>query len=201
MEDGYTKYIGHHRLAPPPEHSGLFDLNALRTWLFDVGWVGITRDGIGFGNVSLRMNNNSFIVSATGTGGVRELGPSGYSLVSNWDLRANSLDCVGPKPASSEALTHGAVYEASPTVGCVVHIHSQDMFIKYLRQNAPATIREALYGTPAMAESVAELVTKCPKAGSLVMTGHPEGLLFYGPGVREVEVKLQAAFKASHYQS
>lgn len=196
MEDGYTKYQVRHHLGPAPEHAGLPTLEALRTWLFEVGGVGITEQGIGYGNVSLRRDKSSFIVSATSTGGIRKLGAQGYSLVTHWDIRANTLDCYGVKPASSEALTHGAVYEASPTVGCVVHIHSVDFFKKYLKQNVPATIPGALYGTTAMAESVAELVCKCPQAGSLVMTGHQDGILFYGPGVSEVETLLRKTYKS-----
>ena len=187
MQDGYTKYRCHHQLGMAPTHELLTALNELRTSLFVAGLVGKYKDGPGYGNVSLRNRAQSFIISATNTGAIQQLEAGGYCLVNNWNINNNSVECLGPLPASSETLTHGAIYEASPAVNCVAHIHSSALFNDLLRRgNHPGTEPQALYGTPDMARSVINLVTKQPKRGIIVMVGHDEGLLAYGESVQAV---------------
>ena len=72
----------------------LKELDALRTELFDAGLIGMRQDGIGYGNISLR-TEKGFVISATATGGIRELGADGYSLVTEWSLAGNRLSCSG----------------------------------------------------------------------------------------------------------
>lgn len=135
-DEGYVKYVCLHENAPAPDVPALKELDALRTELFDAGLIGMRQDGIGYGNISLR-TEKGFVISATATGGIRELGADGYSLVTEWSLAGNRLSCSGPLPASSEALTHAAVYEAGRDAKCVIHVHSRPLFDGFAGSRGP----------------------------------------------------------------
>lgn len=183
--EGYVKYHCRHADAPAPACAGLAELDALRTKLFDAGLIGVRPDGVGFGNVSLRVGDK-FVVTATATGGVRELGAEGYCQVEGWSIAENSLTCRGPLPASSEALTHAAVYESGADAQCVVHVHSRSLFDGLIAVGALSTPPEAAYGTPEMAKAVADIAREHPQEGILAMRGHDEGVLAYGPSIPAV---------------
>ena len=185
IDDGYVKYQCVHSAGPAPDHTDWQKLNDLRSDLVIAGLIGVLDNGVGYGNVSLRAENGDglFMVSATSTGHIAELGPEHYCMVTACDLDANTVWSRGPRQASSESMTHAAVYEASPETGCVIHLHNAELFGQLLEGEAPATAPDAAYGTPAMAHSVAELVRRHPEDGVIVMTGHPDGFLLYAPDV------------------
>ncbi|MBR6625333.1 MAG: class II aldolase/adducin family protein, partial [Mailhella sp.] len=106
-----------------------------------------------------------------------------YCLVTECDIDANTVRSRGPRQASSESMTHAAVYAASPETGCVIHLHHAGLFGQLIEGQAPATAPDAAFGTPAMARSVEELVRRHPADGIIAMTGHPDGFLMYAPNV------------------
>ncbi len=178
--EGVVKFHLDHAPAALPSHPALEDLMRLRDDLHRRGLVGENAQGVGYGNVSVRCHGNAFIISGTGTGHCARLGKNGYSLVLECDMAANRVRSRGPAAASSESMTHYAVYAACPKVGCVLHIHSRALFDALLRRKVPATPADAAYGTPAMAEAVSILAAG-REAGLIVMTGHDEGVLAFGP--------------------
>ena len=183
-DEGYVKYQCVHSDGPAPEHSAWQELNELRSDLVKAGLVGVLENGVGYGNVSLRAEGEGlFMVSATSTGHIAELGPEHYCMVTACDIDANTVHSCGPMQASSESMTHAAVYAASPETGCVIHLHHAGLFGQLLEGQAPATAADAAFGTPAMARSVEELVRRHPAAGIIAMTGHPDGFLMYAPNV------------------
>lgn len=185
-DEGYVKYHAEHTRAPAPRHPLLAELDAARTELHDLGLVGIYANGIGFGNLSFRTKGNRFVISGTGTGAKRILGESGYCLVTAFDADKNRVECEGPIRASSEAMTHGAVYAENPRVQCVIHVHSRALFDSLLARGWPHTPENAAYGTPAMAMAIAELVRNTPEDQALfVLAGHDEGLVAYGPSIEK----------------
>lgn len=161
--DGYVKYKARHIWGAQPDHPLLPDLDALRTELHDMGLVGALPDGTGFGNVSLRTGEDTFLITGTGTGKKRCLGPAGYCTVTSFAIMSNEVSSQGPVRASSEALTHGAIYAAKKTARCVVHVHSRILFDSLQNAGHYATPAEAAYGTPALALAVANLArtTQC----------------------------------------
>ena len=165
-----------------PQHPDWEALNALRTDLVRAGLVGVLDNAVGYGNVSLRADQG-FVVTATATGPIPVLGPEHYCLVTRCDVDANTVWSVGPAQASSESMTHAAVYEASPVTGCVIHLHNDGLYGQLMAGKAPATSPDAAFGTPAMAHSVAELVRRHPADGIIVMSGHQGGFLMYAPNV------------------
>ena len=185
-EDGYVKFHCLHTPAPALPTEMLSELNCLRTDLVRAGLVGSLDNGIGYGNVSMRWKNGTFLVTATSTGHIPVLGPEGYCLVTGCDLDANAVWCEGVMAASSESMTHAAVYDASSVACCVVHIHHKVMYQMLLDGHAPATRSDASFGTPAMAKSVAELVRQHPADGVIAMTGHPDGIILYAPSIDDM---------------
>ncbi len=182
-DEGYIKFRCMHTPSGPAPLEFLQELNDLRTDLVRAGLVGVTQDGIGYGNVSLRWKGDAFWVTASNTGHIPELGPEGYSLVERCDIASNTVWSRGVMKASSESMTHAAVYTSSPSINCVVHVHHNAFYSMLLQGHAPATAPDAAFGTPAMAVSVAELVCRHPEDGVIVMTGHDDGVILYAPGI------------------
>ena len=200
--DGYVRFHVVWAPASAPEHANLSRLDAVRTRLWDRGWVGATPEGIGFGNLSIRNLGQaaSFIITGTATGARRVLGTSGYVRVMSADPARNTVACEGPVKASAETMTHAAVYAAAgKEIRCVIHIHAADLWNRALHLGWPQTPPEAEYGTPALAESVRKLVrTLRGTRAVMVLAGHRDGLLAYGETPEAVEAELQAAANRAH---
>lgn len=195
-DEGYVKYACEHSAAPSPSHPLLSTLDTTRTALYDLGLIGATPSGISFGNLSLRTDGLNFIISGTGTGGRRELGPDGYSMVTGCDPRRNRVICQGKATASSEAMSHWAVYVANPGVNCVIHIHSEPLFQALLVTDALRTPESAPCGTPALADAISHLVRNHPsERGLFVTTGHTDGIFAYGPDIGAVLNILVALYR------
>jgi hypothetical protein len=194
--EGYVRFHLQWTAAPAPAHPLLADLDALRTRLWDRGWIGITPDGIGFGNVSLRDPGGagSLVITGTATGAARILGPAGYARVTRVDAPANTVDCTGPVRASAETMSHAALYEAHPGIQCVIHIHAAAFWRRALALGWPATPPGAEYGTPALAEAVGAVARRMrADTGLMVLAGHEEGLLAFGTNPAAAEAELLAA--------
>ncbi|MDR0455998.1 MAG: S-methyl-5-thioribose-1-phosphate isomerase [Treponema sp.] len=183
-DEGYVKYTAEHSPAPAIEAPHWVELNNARTQLHRLGLLGVNPQGIGFGNVSIRFNGEAFLVSGTATGALPALNPADYCLVNSFDLIQNRIVSTGPVTASSEAMTHGAVYRACPAANCVMHIHSGAIFNGMIRDNYPATAQNAAYGTPEIAFALVQCVQElAADEGVVVLAGHDEGVIVWGPTV------------------
>ena len=191
INEGYVKYNARHTFAPATEVKDWTLLNDARRRLYRLGLVGVTKDGIGFGNVSIRYRANEFLVSGTATGALAQLSANDYCLVSSFDIKQNCVVTTGPVQASSEAMTHGAVYQSCSLARCVMHIHSRLIFDGMLRDKYPSTPKSAEYGTPeialAIGECIAALVPVTEVAAkasvAIVLAGHDEGVVAFGSAV------------------
>lgn len=155
-------------------------INPFRQICFDKKYIGIGADGIGYGNISIRSSiNNEFIISASATGGIIKLTAEDFSRITSFSIGNNSLQCEGPKLASSESLSHAAIYTANKNIGAVVHIHNI-IFWKKHKNKLPTTPADTEYGTQAMADSISEIINKAKtNSGIIIMGGHKEGILSY----------------------
>lgn len=195
VDDGYIKYTSNRRDGVAPPSAQLDELNQARTVLFDLGLIGVYPNGVGFGNLSIRTSNDQFVITASATGGLRTLRREQFCLVESFSIDGNHVRSRGPLPASSESMTHGAIYAAKPEVKCVMHVHSRALFDDLLQHNGLATPTDVPYGTPAMARSVAHLVSCQPDLPVLfVMAGHEEGIVAYGADVASTQSLLLATF-------
>ena len=188
MLEGVIKYKAHWREAALPYPELLPELIRWRQVLYEAGLIGVYPDGIGYGNISRRVpGTDQFIISGSGTGGVPVLTEAHFSLVKKVDIDGNELWCEGPVFASSESMSHAAVYKAWPKAGAVVHIHQAAWWKKWLHK-LPTTDPAAEYGTPAMARSIArltsEIVARQQQAKIIIMAGHPEGIIGFGEDLK-----------------
>jgi len=187
LDEGYIKFNSQRRDGEVPHSAKLDELNRVRTALFDLGLIGVLPDGIGYGNLSIRANGLQFVISASATGADRILRPAQYSLVESFSIETNSVHSVGSLPASSESMTHGAIYAANTTVQCIIHVHNRALFDWLLQENWPSTPAHVPYGTPSMAKSVTRLVAQQSQLPVLfAMAGHQDGVVAYGSDIAGV---------------
>lgn len=194
MGEGYIKFQAAWEKGDPADPAFLADLIAARKQLFKMGLIGAYPDGVGYGNISKRRDaRGQFAISGTATGHLETLGPEHFSLVVGADIAANRIYCAGPALASSESLTHAAVYQTCPEVNAVIHIHDRGLWEQWVNK-APTTIGSAAYGTPEMAFSIAKLLADpiLREWKFLVMAGHPEGCISFGKNLNEA---LDALFR------
>ena len=168
-----------------PEFAGFTDLNRCRRRLFELGLIGVDPTGIGFGNVSLR-TGTQFYITGSGTGKYPHLTTSHYARVIAYDFDRNWLRCEGSVMASSESLTHAAVYESSPSTKAVIHCHDLKLWT-VLQDRVPTTPKDAEYGTPGMAHAVQYLfeTTDVGNKKVFVMAGHEGGIVTFGEDLKE----------------
>lgn len=181
-DEGYIKFNYNWTKSELPK----VDLEELIFWrqeLYNAKLIGAYPDGIGFGNISQRYAGNKFIISASTTGNISKLDKSHFALVEDFDLEKNHLSCIGQMPASSESLSHAAIYQALENVHAIVHIHNLDLW-KNKFNILPTTSPEISFGTPALAYAIQELTKKSETDfGIIVMGGHKEGLISYGTDI------------------
>lgn len=199
MNEGYIKFTVHLTAGDLPVCPALTRLNEVRTELHDLGLIGVLPAGIGYGNVSVRLDNSDkFIISGTATGGKRVLTPTDYCLVDSFDAVRNEVFCTGRIPASSESMSHGSVYQANPAINGVIHIHSGAMFRFMLAGGYPRTAAQAAYGTPEIAEETVRLVRAAGTVqGIFVMAGHEDGVIAYGADIEPVRQLLLEVHRKS----
>jgi ribulose-5-phosphate 4-epimerase/fuculose-1-phosphate aldolase len=182
--EGYVKYTAEHKNSPAIDVPNWDSLNNARTHLYKLGLVGETLDGLGYGNLSIRYQENQFLISGNATGSLPVLDPSGYCHVNSFDLEQNHVVTSGPIQASSESMSHGVVYQSCSEVNCVIHIHSRNIFDRMIQDNYPATPMDAEFGTPEIALAIGKCIEVSGKnEGQIVLSGHDEGIICYGPSV------------------
>ena len=197
MTEGYIKFNCDWEQRQFSFQNEIFmQLENARTTLYELRLIGMYPDGIGFGNISVRIGESlSFIITGSATGQLPKLDRSHYALVLGYNFAKNFISCTGLTKASAESLSHAAVYEALPEVGAVVHVHCLWLWEKLL--NALPTTSEAIeYGTPEMALAIQKLVSKMEitEEKIIVMGGHREGILVFGSDLNEATNQIIKTF-------
>lgn len=191
-ETGVVKFACEHVARELEDFDQLDELNAFREKLRARGWMGVDENGIGFGNISLRAGaTNEFYITASGTGGLPQLGPEHIAKVTAVDVARNWLRCEGAL-ASSESLTHAAVYAANAQAQAVIHGHAAELW-RRLMHVVPTTLSQVDYGSPELAAEVSRLfaTTDLPNEKIFVMAGHENGLISFGADLAEAFAALQ----------
>lgn len=188
LDEGYIKYHTKQIDSKAPKHKNLNVLNEVRTELFDKRLIGVYPNGIGFGNLSIRKKGNQFIITGSATGAKRKLSLKKYCLVKDFDIKKNRVCSKGKIKASSEAMTHGAVYSENSNINCVIHIHSKEIFDFMVKNKYPSTPQNAAFGSPDLALAIAKLVKKQKAVkGIIVLKGHQDGVIAYGADIKTVK--------------
>lgn len=194
-EEGYIKFEAHWKEDSIAIDKAMLDqLNSIRQKLTEKGWLGVLPDGIGFGNISIRQQNERFVISGSGTGALPLLSPSHLALVTQVDIEGNQLYCTGLTRASSESMSHAVFYRYSGKIGAVIHIHNRELWEKG-PGILPVSSPDASYGTPEMALSIERLLKQHQQqSGIIVMGGHQDGLISFG---RDLEAAYQLLVRYS----
>ena len=181
--EGVIKFALAFRPGPPPPAAMLLELESWRDIFRRLGLLGQIPgryDGLGFGNLSRRARGDGFIISGTQTGGLARLTPAHYVTVTACDPLRDRIEAEGAVHPSSEALSHGVLYQADPRIDWVMHLHSPEIFGACSRLHLPVTDPQAPYGTPAMAAEIRRVAPAAGWPGLLAMGGHEDGILAFG---------------------
>ena len=190
-EDGVIKFQCSWKKELSVRRESIDALNMWREKLYQLRLIGEYPDGIGYGNISQRASDNSFWISGTQTGGIPHLTEHEYSLVTSFDLEKNQLCCEGAIQASSESLTHGALYENNLEIGSVFHVHNLELWEKLISMglSTPGTVE---YGTYEMAQAAKKRSHSEEKI--FAMGGHKEGIITFGKNPDEAGSVLLKAY-------
>ena len=139
--------------------------------------------GLGYGNISRRVPGQpeSFIITASQTSGVADAGEGELVRIRRFDLRRFRVEAEGALPPSSETMSHAMIYTADPEVNWVLHGHCPEIWENARAAGLPAISADIGYGTPGMAEAVADLLRRDRSRPLVFVTlGHEDGVFACG---------------------
>ncbi len=186
MEEGYIKFSLFLKKGSPPKEAEIADILEARQRLYDWNFIGALPSGIGFGNISKRFNGNQCYISGSATGGIEKLESKHFSTIMDYSIKDNKIECSGELSASSESLTHLAIYEINDKIKYIAHIHNSVIWAFLLKTNQ-ATENYFNYGTPEIAMNAAEFCKKQNlSTGCFAMRGHEDGVIFYSDEMKKL---------------
>jgi ribulose-5-phosphate 4-epimerase/fuculose-1-phosphate aldolase len=194
IDDGIIKYDRtNFSLSPPLDKSEYSSLEYWRKKLYNKNLIGEYPNAkIGFGNISqifdyssiLKTNKPQFVISGTQTGKYPELDGSQYTRILDFNIDMLKVTMQGQIEASSEVLTHAAIYERNILIQAVFHIHSQDLWRMMIEKNLLFTSENIPYGTIEMAHATQECIGS-NSFGVFCMRGHIDGIVGFGRSPEE----------------
>ena len=205
MNDGVIKYS---KTAHAQESLGDFDsyeaLEECRAALIELGYIGVYPNGVGYGNISARdgfgeeRGARAFVITGSQTGNLNSLAKSDYVSIDAYDTKKLTMSSRGQKNASSESLTHAAIYDADEKIRAVIHIHDKNIWRLMLEGSFAKTSKDIEYGTKEMASAVGALYE-----GSyypvFVTEGHEDGVFAIGSSVSEAMENLMELCRKLKY--
>ena len=191
-DDGVIKYSADWDKQALAASADLSDLIHWRQAMFCRGLIGEYPDGVGYGNISQRLNDSSqFHVSGSATGGLESLDAHHFSLVTRVEVQVNRLWCRGLVMASSESMSHAVIYDHCPQINGIIHVH-HPLLWRQLMDEVPSTPASLPYGTPEMAQAIIDLINhhRLAETGVFVMAGHEDGVFAFGTDLPEAADRL-----------
>ncbi len=154
------------------------------------GLIGKIDDTMGFGNISVKDTKTELIyISASKTGIPCKYTKEHFCRIDEWNAEKNLVVSRGQMPASSETLSHLAVYEALAWVRYVVHIHSESLWQSLLDKGLTSS-QDIKYGTKEMYFEIVRLLRECSNQNLLVMGGHKNGLIFWDQDIASLKKSI-----------
>lgn len=172
-------------------------LEECRERLYALGLIGAYSDGIGYGNISHRIDHtDTFLITATQTGELNKLSTNEYSLIEKIDFKSFKTTAVGMNRPSSECITHGAIYSLDKEINAVVHIHNAKLW-NFMLENDLLSTNDTPYGTPEMVEDVINIYKDIDVLSNnvFVMKGHFEGIVSFGKNIAQAEKAVYEIIK------
>ena len=197
MIDGVVKYDFTFNRSRALRRGLIAPIESCRARLYAMGLIGVYDNGIGYGNISQRVEGERFVITGTQTGHLPRLTPKYYALVESCDDRNFCLRASGAAKPSSEALTHGTVYHLSPKIHAVIHIHSMVLW-EFMLAGDYLRTADVAYGTIEMIEEVNRIYEGIDPLSHPIfaMTGHEEGIICFGQDMDEAEKVLYGLLRA-----
>lgn len=168
------------------------EIEQIRERLFALGLIGAYDNGIGYGNISHRYNGSrGFIITGTQTGDKAVLKPRDYSFVESIDFETFTTYAKGQSQPSSEAITHGCIYDLDEGINAIIHVHNERLW-QFMLKNDFLSTNDTPYGTPQMVQDVQEIYSSLDALShnAFVMKGHFEGVVTFGKDLNEAEKTL-----------
>lgn len=185
--EGFVKFNCHWSQSGPVISDEQYEIiNSWREILYNMDLIGAYENGVAFGNISMRTRGHQFVITGSATGEIPELEPGHYVKVNSFNIDDNAVQCIGPLKASSESLTHAAIYSADPDTNAVVHVHNLDLWNKLIYK-VPTTNPGMDYGTAGLAKDILRLF-KDPEIYEkriIIMSGDRAGILTFGHDMDE----------------
>ncbi len=196
MTDGVIKYNFTFTQTEPLTPHLWEEIEEVRERLYALRLIG-EKDGIGYGNISRRTLHENFVITGTQTGNLPHLQAEHYAKIESWDEKAFRIHSSGAAKPSSEALTHATIYNLSPKIQAVIHIHSLSLW-EFMMQNDYKKTADVPYGSQAMTREVQRIYTQTDplKDPKFVMRGHREGIITFGKDLKEAEEVLYGVIGA-----
>lgn len=190
VTDSYIKYLCNFTYDTNISNPDINKFNHLRSILLELRLIGTYPDGVSYGNLSQKQKNNAVIITGTNTGSKTTLTPLDFSCIYDYSINDNFVTCKGGKRASSESLTHLAIYENS-SAEVVVHIHSLRLWEKLIHIY-PSSSPEAKFGTVELANEFKDLIQKyeMTSSGVIISGGHKEGIFLFDVSFENVYTLL-----------
>ena len=193
--EGVTKFHVEHETNVCCGAAEVSELTKWRGKLRAAGLVGqdITRyGGLGFGNLSRRMEDGTLLITASQTGHLDTLAPEHYARILRCNPVRNLVWSKGMNPPSSETMTHLAVYGSSRAVNFVFHVHCPEIWNAKADLNLLVTHSAVECGTVEMYYEVRHLleIGENFQRGILAMGGHTDGLLAWARTANETGFHL-----------
>lgn len=183
--DGVLKFIPVPLSSEPPPFPAKLD--HYRNLLREKGYIGVYPNNIGYGNIAIRADDGSFIVTATQMQGIEQLDENGYCRISkDVDVYAEEIPYDGTNDPSSESRTAIAIINRRKGIGAVVHVHfkeGQERALKFGILEMDATYE---YGTVGFARNGEKIVNQInADVGIFTTPSHPDGIFTYAPTLEE----------------
>lgn len=194
IDDGIIKYDrSNFSQCQSLDESEFQNLEYWRKKLYHMNLIGEYEEAqVGFGNMSVvqnyspfyRSTHPQFVITGTQTGKYADLNGTHYTRVLDYDIDNLKIKMMGAIEASSEALTHAAIYAANPKIKAVFHIHSNEIWRQMLTDGSDKTCASIPYGTVEMAYATMKCISN-KDAGVFCMHGHEDGIVIYARSLEE----------------
>ena len=198
MKQGNEEYIQFEFQCQNPTIAGSFQISRLNLWRKELqrrNLIGVDRNGIGYGNLSVRVESESeFVITGTQTSGLQEINSDHYAKVVSFNFEEYSLTYEGKTKPSSESMTHAAIYSSLPEINSVIHVHSEQIWKRYLGK-LPTSAAHIANGSQEMKDEVERLVSQSSLLNEriMVMGGHQNGIIAFGKDLDQAGERLLRA--------
>jgi hypothetical protein len=141
--------------------------------------------GLSYGNISARLDDTRFWMSASGVDKSRlESIGRDILLVKDYDAERGAMILsvppnVAPRRVSVDAIEHWMIYREHPDVGAILHVHGWIDGVRSTQFNYPC-------GTYELGKAVADIVREDPAPGRTVVGLKNHGLTITGADLDEI---------------